>query len=171
MAHKPARLQSLKSTDGGGTFDDMEHRVAFLEKSFEKMDAKLDIIIGDSARLREQVAYLQGKIETLPSGESFGELRGRVASLPTTAKLASLLGLAVGAIAIINNWQVVDAFCPRLLKSSRLNAVPAMIIHPRMSNDPPSGAANGKSLSPIASRDIRSPMKNNNPNTSTHAPK
>ncbi len=110
MAHKPARLQSLKSTDGGGTFDDMEHRVAFLEKSFEKMDAKLDIIIGDSARLREQVAYLQGKIETLPSGESFGELRGRVASLPTTAKLASLLGLAVGAIAIINNWQVVKFF-------------------------------------------------------------
>lgn len=110
MAQKLTRLDSLKSGDGDGTFDAMEHRLAFLEKAFEKMDAKLDIIIGDSARLREQVAYLQGKIETLPSGESFGELRGRVASLPTTAKLSSLLGLAVGAIAIINNWQVVKLF-------------------------------------------------------------
>jgi phage shock protein A len=133
MAQKLTRLESLKSGDGGGTFEDMEHRVAFLEKAFEKMDAKLDIIIGDSARLREQVAYLQGKIETLPTAESlatlsrslgeltghahtlpsaaaFGELKARVDSLPTTAKLASLLGLAVGAIAIINNWQVVKLF-------------------------------------------------------------
>jgi hypothetical protein len=133
MSQKPARLQSLKSADGGGTFEDMEHRVAFLEKSFEKMDAKLDIIIGDSARLREQVAYLQGKIETLPTAESlttlsrslgeltghahtlpsaaaFGELKGRVDSLPTTAKLASLLAIAVGVIAIINKWPgVIDA--------------------------------------------------------------
>jgi len=110
MAQKLTRLESLKSGDGGGTFDDMAHRVAFLEQSFEKMDVKLDIIIGDSARLREQVAYLQGKIETPPSGESFGELRGRVNSLPTTAKLASLLGLVVGAIAIINNWPIVKLF-------------------------------------------------------------
>jgi hypothetical protein len=124
------------------------------KKSFEKMDAKLDILIRDISysreensrnianlkvdvskeisglrtdvsrdisnlredvskdisSLREDVSYLKGKIETLPSGESFGELRGRVDSLPTTAKLASLLGLAVGAIAIINNWQAVKLF-------------------------------------------------------------
>ncbi|MBZ9600467.1 hypothetical protein [Phyllobacterium chamaecytisi] len=161
MAHKPARLQSLKSTDGGGTFDDMEHRVAFLEKSFEKLDGKLDVIInsiaglkedvsilkgevsglkgdvsglkGDVAGLKEGVAYMKGKVETLPTVESFaalsqslgqltghvhtlpsaaafGELKGRVDSLPTTAKLASLLAVAVGVIAIINKWpRVIDA--------------------------------------------------------------
>ncbi|ATU92315.1 DUF1640 domain-containing protein [Phyllobacterium zundukense] len=201
MAQKLTRVASLKSGDGGGTFDAMEHRVAFLEKSFEKMDGKLDILVSEFSRfredvskefsqsrlefaqlradvssefsqvraetsklrtdvsndiskfrtdvsndisklrtdvskdiaqlrtdvssditqlrqavseditkLRDDVSYLKGKIETLPSGESFGELRGRVQSLPTTAKLASLLAIAVGVIAIINKWPgVVDA--------------------------------------------------------------
>lgn len=206
MAQKTTRLESLKSGDGSGTFDAMEHRVAFLEKSFEKMDGKLDVIIKemsyfrtdltnlrvdvtkdisglrsdvssdisslradvtknisslregvakdisslrvevssdiaafrqevakDNLHLRESVAYLKGRVETLPtiesfaelgrsvgelagyvktlpSGESFGELRGRMASLPTTAKLASLLGIAVGVIAITNKWPgLIDA--------------------------------------------------------------
>ena len=189
MAQKPTRLESLKSGDGSGTFDAMEHRVAFLEKSFEKMDGKLDVIIKemlnfrtdlsslrvdvakdisslrvdvakdisslrmdvtsdisslraevssdisafreevakDNLHLRESVAYLKGSVETLPtiesfaelarslgelsghvktlpSGESFGELRGRVQNLPTTSKLASLLAIAVGVIAITNKW-------------------------------------------------------------------
>jgi uncharacterized protein YoxC len=132
----------------------MEHRVAFLEKSFGKMDGKLDVILngiaglkedvsilkgdvsslkGDVSGLKEGVAYMKGKVETLPTVESFaalsqslgqltghvhtlpsaaafGELKGRVDSLPTTAKLASLLAIAVGVIAIINKWpRVIDA--------------------------------------------------------------
>jgi hypothetical protein len=34
MAQKLTRLASLKSGDGGGTFDAMKHRVAFLQKVF-----------------------------------------------------------------------------------------------------------------------------------------
>jgi hypothetical protein len=40
--------------------DDMERRVSALEKSFEKMDGKLDTIIKDTS-------YLKGKVESLPS--------------------------------------------------------------------------------------------------------
>jgi len=149
----------LKSADGG-KFDDREHRVAFLEKSFEKLDGQLDLILdgitglkedvsilkvdvsglkgdvsilkGDVSGLKEGVACMRGKVETLPTVESFaalsqslgqlsghvhtlpsaaafGELKGRVDSLPTTAKLASLLAIAVGVIAIINTWpKVID---------------------------------------------------------------
>ena len=61
MAHKPTRLESLKSADGGGTFEDMEHRVAFLEKSFGKMDGKLDVILNGIAGLKEDVSILKGR--------------------------------------------------------------------------------------------------------------
>lgn len=155
MAQPATRLGSLKSGDGGGTFDAMEARVTLLEKVFEKMDVKLDTLLkdtsslkedsthlkadishlkedvtglkraavilnGDAADLKEDVSYLKGKVDTLsvavafgelsakvgslPSAQSWGELRGRVDSLPTTAKLASLLAIAVGSIAVLNNW-------------------------------------------------------------------
>jgi hypothetical protein len=82
--------------------------ISDLEVAVSKEIASLRADVSkDVSNLREAVSSLKGKIETLPSGESFGELRGRVDSLPTTAKLASLLGLAVSAIGVINNWQVV----------------------------------------------------------------
>ena len=65
MAHKPTRLESLKSAGGGGTFEDMEHRVAFLEKSFGKMDGKLDVILNGIAGLKEDVSILKGDVSGL----------------------------------------------------------------------------------------------------------
>jgi hypothetical protein len=65
MAHKLTRLESLKSADGGGTFEDMEHRVAFLEKSFGKMDGKLDVILNGIAGLKEDVSILKGDVSGL----------------------------------------------------------------------------------------------------------
>ncbi|MEP7456842.1 hypothetical protein [Phyllobacterium sp. SB3] len=125
MSQPAARLGRLKSDDGSGTFNGMETRVALLEKSFEKMDVKLDTVVQDIAGLRGDIAYLKGKVDTLPSAMAFGELSakvdslpsaqawgqlvGRVESLPTTGKLASMLAIAVGSIAVINNWPAIIA--------------------------------------------------------------
>lgn len=56
----PAPRETLKGSGRGGTFDPMEPRVAALEKAFEKMDSKLDILIRD-------VSYLKGKVDAMPS--------------------------------------------------------------------------------------------------------
>lgn len=76
----------------------LEPRVTALEKQFEKMDAKLDAIGND-------LAYIKGKIEGLPSAQAFGELKGRVDSLTTTTKVAGLLAIAVGAVTLATKWQ------------------------------------------------------------------
>ncbi|MDR6633809.1 uncharacterized protein YoxC [Phyllobacterium sp. 1468] len=80
----------------------MEHRVAILEKSFKKLDGKLDVILngitglkedvsilkvdvsglkgdvsilkGDVSGLKEGVACMRGKVETLPTVELFAAL-------------------------------------------------------------------------------------------------
>ncbi|UXN60732.1 hypothetical protein [Phyllobacterium zundukense] len=79
MAHKPTTLESLKSADGGGTFEDMEHRVAFLEKSFGKMDGKLDVILNGLAGLKEDVSILKGDVSGLKGDVSV--LKGDVSGL------------------------------------------------------------------------------------------
>lgn len=94
--------EPLNSGGGGGTFDAMEARVTALEKKFDKIESKLDLIVTD-------MAYIKGKIEGLPSATTFGELKGRVDSLPTMSKIATLVGLAVAAIAILNNWSAVKS--------------------------------------------------------------
>jgi hypothetical protein len=54
------REASLKGGDGGGTFDDMEARVASLEKRFDRFEAKVDALIKD-------VAEIKGRVSTMPS--------------------------------------------------------------------------------------------------------
>jgi len=100
----------LQTGGGGGTFDGMEARVATLEKQFEKMDGKLDKILGELSSTRADVSFLKGRIETIPSSRDFGELKGRVDSLPTIAKTAGLLTLATAAITIMNNWSMIKAW-------------------------------------------------------------
>lgn len=105
LAHSndtPANLgaEGFKSGggDGGG---EMEARVKALEDKFDKIDGRLVSIGSD-------MSYLRGKSEAAPSAKDFGELKGRVDSLPTTAKLATLLGIAVAAITILNNWDKIS---------------------------------------------------------------
>ncbi|MBB3144200.1 archaellum component FlaC [Phyllobacterium trifolii] len=121
MAHKLTRLESLKSADGGGTFEDMEHRVAFLEKSFGKMDGKLDVILNGIAGLKEDVSILKGDVSGLKgdvsglkgdvsglkgdvSGlkEGVAYLKGRIDQLPTMLQLLGFV-LAIFAMAGSSN--------------------------------------------------------------------
>jgi hypothetical protein len=81
------------NTSGGG----MEERVKALEDKFDKIDTKLGTIGTD-------IAFLRGKFEGAPSAKDFGELKGRVDSLPTTTKVATLLGIAVAIITIVTKW-------------------------------------------------------------------
>ena len=57
----------MKDGGGDGTFDAMEARVKALEDRFEKMDSKLDTIIGDISSLRTDLAYLKGKVDSMPT--------------------------------------------------------------------------------------------------------
>lgn len=59
--------RTLKDGGGDGTFDAMEARVKALEDRFEKMDSKLDTIIGDISSLRTDLAYLKGKVDSMPT--------------------------------------------------------------------------------------------------------
>ncbi|MBN9601844.1 MAG: hypothetical protein J0G33_02825 [Afipia felis] len=93
---------ALKSGGGGGTFDGMEPRVAALEKGFERIEKKLDTLLTD-------VAEMKGQLKGMPSAIAFGELKGRVDSLPTTAKVASLLGIAVAIVTLITKWDSILA--------------------------------------------------------------
>jgi hypothetical protein len=93
---------SLKSGGGDGTFDDMEPRVAALEKGFERIERKIDGLVTD-------VAEMKGQLKAMPTAISFGELKGRVDSLPTTAKISALFGIAVAVITIVTKWQDVTA--------------------------------------------------------------
>ena len=86
---------SLKSGGGGGTFDGMEARVEALENDMKK-------ILQDTAEIK-------GMLRSAPSAIEFGELKGRVNSLPTTAKAATLLSIAVAVIALMNNWTTLIA--------------------------------------------------------------
>lgn len=93
--------RSLKSGGGGGTYDDMEARVKALEEKFGQIDAKLGSIGND-------LAYIKGKFEGMPSASAFGELKGRVDSLPTTTKVATLLAIAVALVTLLTKWPEIS---------------------------------------------------------------
>ncbi|MCW0014872.1 hypothetical protein [Rhizobium sp. BT-226] len=85
----------LHSGGGGGTFEGMEARVKALEDDMKK-------ILQDTAEIK-------GMLRAAPSAVEFGELKGRVNSLPTTAKVAALLAIATAVIGIANNWPMIKA--------------------------------------------------------------
>ena len=80
----------------------MEARVSAIEKKFDKIESKLDSIGND-------MAFIKGKIDGLPSAAAMGELKGRVDSLPTLGKIATLIGFATAAITVLNNWAAIKA--------------------------------------------------------------
>lgn len=88
--------EALKGGDGGGTFDGMEARVKSLEDDMKK-------ILQDTAEIK-------GMLRAAPSAVEFGELKGRVNSLPTMAKAGTMLSIATAIIVILNNWTAVKAW-------------------------------------------------------------
>jgi hypothetical protein len=91
----PARLPS----DGGdGTFDGMEARVKALEDDMKK-------ILQDTAEIK-------GMLRTAPSAVDFGELKGRVNALPTTAKVASIVAIVGVIVTIALRWGDLMALIP-----------------------------------------------------------
>ncbi len=87
----------LSSGSGGGTFDGMEARVKRLEDDMSEIRKDLKTLLIDSAEMK-------GMLKGMPSAQSFGELKGRVDSLPTTAKVATLLGILGVLVTIATKW-------------------------------------------------------------------
>jgi hypothetical protein len=75
----------------------LEPRLRALEDKFDRIEAKLNGISTD-------LAEIKGKLSGMPGAYEFGQLKGRVDSLPTTAKAATLLGIAGTLITIILKW-------------------------------------------------------------------
>jgi hypothetical protein len=86
----------LKEGDGGGTFDAMEQRVKALED--------------DMKRVLQDTAEIKGMLRAAPSAIEFGELKGRVNSLPTMGKAAAMLSIATAVIVILNNWTAIRSW-------------------------------------------------------------
>lgn len=63
----PKDKAPLKSGGGGGTFDDMEPRVAALEATAKKTDEKLDKLLDKLGKIEVDLARLDGKVSTLPT--------------------------------------------------------------------------------------------------------
>lgn len=94
-------------SDGGGT-SDMERRVAVLEKTFEKIDDKLNAIVKSVADSRienerrfgtidARLVAIEKTLESKASTADFRELSGKVSSIPNTWQtLAIMGGLLVG---------------------------------------------------------------------------
>jgi uncharacterized coiled-coil protein SlyX len=96
---------------GDGPHDPtMEARIAALESSVSEIKAVLHrlepMITRMDERLKtvpsaESFGELKERLKTLPSAESFGELKGRVASLPTWWTLLAFAVIAAGLPALI----------------------------------------------------------------------
>lgn len=82
----------------------MNGRIDTMNGRFDTQDVKF---IALDAKIESGLKAVNAKIDALPSAEAFGHLRGRVDSLPTTAKFASMFAIAVAAITILNNWQSI----------------------------------------------------------------
>lgn len=108
---------------GGGPpgGSELEARVSALEGRFERIDGKLDTILTDVAVMKSTLATkddmhalasgvsgMNGRLQMMPSAATLGELKGRVDSLPTTGKVAALLGIAVAIVTLFTKWPEIS---------------------------------------------------------------
>ena len=89
-------MRKLQQSNSSGTFDAMEQRVKALED--------------DMKRVLQDTAEIKGMLRAAPSAIEFGELKGRVNSLPTMGKAAAMLSIATAVIVILNNWTAVRSW-------------------------------------------------------------
>lgn len=91
--------EALKSGGGGGTFDGMEARVKSLEDDMKK--------------LLQDTAEIKGMLRAAPSAIEFGELKGRVNALPTTAKVAGIVSMVGVLVTLALRWTEILAIFPK----------------------------------------------------------
>lgn len=96
----PARWQRRGARPPGD--NDLEARVKKLEDETGDIRRDLKALLVDSAEMK-------GMLRGMPSATAFGELKGRVESLPTTSKVAALLGVAVALVTIATKWNELTA--------------------------------------------------------------
>jgi len=92
------RTRPLHSGSGGGTSDGMEARVKALEDTMQEIRADLKTLLIDTTSIKATIA-------SMPTAKEFGELKGRVDSLPTLPKLAALFAVAAGFLAFLPRIQ------------------------------------------------------------------
>lgn len=101
---------ALKSSGGGGTYDDMEPRVIALEEGLKRIEGKIDTLV-------ERTFEMKGQLSAMPSAVTFGDIRGalgklegRIDRLPTTAKVGALVGIIGGVVLILTKWLEIKTF-------------------------------------------------------------
>jgi hypothetical protein len=55
------------------------------------------------------VAEMKGQLKAMPIAISFGKLKGRADSRPTTAKVAALFSIGVAGITVVTKWRDLSA--------------------------------------------------------------
>ena len=86
--------------------NDMEHRVGSLEKSVGRIEDKLDRLLEEFRRFREDALVrfrrIEEKLETKASAVELAEIEGRVNVLPTIFQMIILVfGILGGAFLIL----------------------------------------------------------------------
>lgn len=79
----------------------MEARITSLENDVKEIKSDVKSLSKNFSEASKELAEIKGMLTSLPSAESFGHLRGRIDSLPTTAKMAVLLTMAVAVMTIV----------------------------------------------------------------------
>lgn len=94
-----AQPSSLKGGDGGGTFDDMEPRVAALEKRFDRLEGQLDKLTEKVSDLRVDMGIVKERVSHLPTkGWAFTVAAAIIAATGTIVTLAPKLQQWLGVV-------------------------------------------------------------------------
>ena len=120
QAKRDLEAAKLRAGHGGGdgpTDEDMEKRIAVLEKALEKIDGKLDAIVerGHTIDMRIEtrlnpievrLASIDGKLDSKASAEKVGKIEGHISELPSkwfvgTTVFAVLFGASVLISAVL----------------------------------------------------------------------
>lgn len=114
-----AKLRAASGSRGGGgpTDEEMEKRIAALEKALEKIDGKLELIVerGHAIEMRLEarlnpievrLASIDGKLDSKASAEKVGKIEGQISELPSkwfvgTTVFAVLFGASVLISAVL----------------------------------------------------------------------
>lgn len=80
----------------------MEPRVSALENDMKEIRSDIKTLLID-------IAEIKGMMRAAPTAKDFGELKGRVESLPTSARVASIVAIATALITLLLKWKEIAA--------------------------------------------------------------